>query len=187
MSLVNVKFIAKLQNLNVWQILEICNFDFVLLWHGIWYESIHVVWVTMGRRGYSQNTGALVVLVEFWMNYYWWDDNIQNDGWDPPSSFSILNTITDAVTAELAQINTLRSRQNGCHFAYDKAIFLNENCCILIQTSLKFVSNGPTNNNPALVQIVAWCQTGDKPLYELMMTWLLMQICTTWPQWVISS
>ena len=27
----------------------ICDFDFVLLWHGIWYESI--VWVIMGQRG----------------------------------------------------------------------------------------------------------------------------------------
>ena len=45
-----VKVIAKFQNLNFWQLFEfkICNFDFVLLWHGIWHESI--VWVIMGRR-----------------------------------------------------------------------------------------------------------------------------------------
>ena len=40
---------------------QICNFDFALFWLGIWYES--VVWVIMGRRGYSQNAGVLVVLV----------------------------------------------------------------------------------------------------------------------------
>ena len=55
-----VKIIAKLKNMNFWQFFVICNFDFVLLWHGIWYESI--VWVIMGRRGYSQNA---VVLVEW--------------------------------------------------------------------------------------------------------------------------
>ena len=44
-----VKVIAKFQNLNL---------DFVLLWHGIWYESI--VWVIMGRQGCSQNAFVLV-------------------------------------------------------------------------------------------------------------------------------
>ena len=33
----------------------------VLFWLGIWYESL--VWVIMGRRGYSENAGVLVVLV----------------------------------------------------------------------------------------------------------------------------
>ena len=26
---------------HIWQICGICNFDFVLLWHGIWYESYY--------------------------------------------------------------------------------------------------------------------------------------------------
>ena len=44
----------------------ICNFDFVLLWHGSWYECI--VWVIMGQGGgYSQNAGVLFVLVFFVM------------------------------------------------------------------------------------------------------------------------
>ena len=35
----------------------------------------------------------------------------------------------------------LRLEQHGCHFADNifKQIFLNENCCILIEISLKFV------------------------------------------------
>ena len=53
-----VKVIVKCLNLNFWQIFGICNFDFVLLWHGIWYKCI--VW---GSGGYSQNAGVLVVLV----------------------------------------------------------------------------------------------------------------------------
>ena len=41
---------------------EICNFDFVFFWLGIQYDSM--VWVIMRRRGYPQNAGVLVVLVE---------------------------------------------------------------------------------------------------------------------------
>ena len=35
-----------------------------------------------------------------------------------------------------------------------------------IKISLKFVPRGPINNIPALVQIMAWRQSGDKPLSE---------------------
>ena len=57
-------------------------------------------------------------------------------------------------------INTLRPRQNGRHFADDifKWIFLNENVWIASKISLKFVPQGPINNIPALVQIMAWRQ-----------------------------
>ena len=51
-----------------------------------------------------------------------------------------------------------------------KYIFLNENNRILIQISLKFVPRSPIDNKPALVQVMAWCQTGSKPLPELMLT-----------------
>ena len=49
-------------------------------------------------------------------------------------------------------------------------IFLNENDRILIQISFKFVPRSSIDNKPALVQVMAWCQTGDKPLPELMET-----------------
>ena len=83
-------------------------------------------------------------------------------------------------------VNTLRPRQNGCHFADDifKCIFLNENVWIPIKISLKFVPKGPINNIPALVQIMAWRRSGDKPLSELMMSSLPTHICVTRPQWV---
>ena len=66
----------------------------------------------------------------------------------------------------------LRPGQNGRHFADDifKCIFLNENVWIPIKISLKFVPKGPINNIPALVQMMAWRRTGDKPLSEPMMT-----------------
>ena len=38
-----------------------------------------------------------------------------------------------------------------------------------LKFSLEFVPNGPINNKPALVQIMVWHQTGDKPLSEPMM------------------
>ena len=40
------------------------------------------------------------------------------------------------------------------------------------------------NNNPALVQMMAWRQSGDKPLSEPMMVNLLTHICVFRPQWV---
>ena len=49
---------------------------------------------------------------------------------------------------------------------------------------LRFVPKGPINNNPALVQIMAWHRSGDKPLSEPMMVSLLTHICVTRPQWV---
>ena len=78
----------------------------------------------------------------------------------------------------LAVVNTLRPRQNGRHFPDDifKWIFLNENVWIAIKISLKFVPNGLINNIPALVQMMAWRQSGDKPLSEAMMVYLLTHI-----------
>ena len=83
-------------------------------------------------------------------------------------------------------LNTTRPRQNGRRFADGtfKSIFLNENVIISIKISMKLVPKGPINNNPALVQIMAWRRSGDKPLSEPMMVSLLTHICVTWPQWV---
>ena len=47
-----------------------------------------------------------------------------------------------------------------------------------------FVSKGPINNIPALVQIMAWRRPGDKPLSEPVMLSLLKHICVTRPPWV---
>ena len=51
-----------------------------------------------------------------------------------------------------------------------KCIFLNKNDRVLIQISLKFVPRSPIDNKLALVQVVAWRWTGDKPLSEPMLT-----------------
>ena len=85
------------------------------------------------------------------------------------------------VKRRLENFNTLRPRQNEQHFADDifKRILSNENVWILIKISLKFVPKGPINNIPALVQIMAWRRSGDKPLSEPMMVSLLTYICVT--------
>ena len=96
---------------------------------------------------------------------------------------SILKNI---LAKHLLQINTLRPRQNGRHFADDifKCIFLNENVWIPIKISLKFAPQGPINNIPALVQIMAWCRSSGNPLSGPMMVRLPTHICVTRPQWV---
>ena len=83
-------------------------------------------------------------------------------------------------------LNTLRPRQNGRHFADDifKCIFSNENVWISLKIKLKSVPKVRINNIPALVQIMAWCRLGGKPLSEPMMGNSLTHICVTRPQWI---
>ena len=47
---------------------------------------------------------------------------------------------------------------------------MNEKFCISIRISLKFVPEGRIDNDSPLVQVMAWCQTCDKPLPEPMLT-----------------
>ena len=58
------------------------------------------------------------------------------------------------------------------HFPLDKmaAISQTKKFCILIKISQKFVPKGPTDNNPAMAQTMAWCQIGTKPSSEPMLT-----------------
>ena len=68
----------------------------------------------------------------------------------------------------------LTSAQNGHHFVDD--IFNNilwiENNFILIEILFKFVPDGPIDKKLALVQVMAWCRTGTKPLSEPMMAYI---------------
>ena len=64
---------------------------------------------------------------------------------------------------------------------------MSSNAWIQINISLKFVSRGPINNIPTLVQIMAWRRPGDKPLSEPMMVSFLTQVCVTQHQWVKTS
>ena len=51
-----------------------------------------------------------------------------------------------------------------------KCNILNENVWSEITILLKVAPLCPIDNKSALVQLMAWCQTGDKPLAEPMMT-----------------
>ena len=53
-----------------------------------------------------------------------------------------------------------------------------------MRISLKFVPQSPINNISALVQVMAWSRSGNKPLSEPMMVSLLTHICITLPQFV---
>ena len=53
-----------------------------------------------------------------------------------------------------------------------------------LKISRKFVPEGPINNIPVSVQIMAWRRPGDKPLSETMMVILPTHKCITRPQWV---
>ena len=83
-------------------------------------------------------------------------------------------------------INTLRQTQNGCHFPYNifKCILLNENCCILIKISLKYVPEGPINTIQCWFR--SWLGTSQATSHYLNQWWLslMTHICVTRPQWV---
>ena len=93
-------------------------------------------------------------------------------------------TLYDIHVIRHQYVNTLRLRQNGCHFADAtiKCIFLNGNAWI--KTSVKFVPKGPINIIPAFVELMAWRRPCDKPLSEPMKVKILTHTCVTRPQWV---
>ena len=81
----------------------------------------------------------------------------------------------DQKPADFANIfNSSPPGQNGRLFADDIfiCIIVNKKFRILVKISLKFIPKGPIDNNLALFHIMAWRQIGDKPLSELMQTWL---------------
>ena len=106
----------------------------------------------------------------------------KDDHWKSPN---LPNTCRRPDTSCRYSVNTLRPRHNGRHFPdIFKCIFLNENIWIYINISLKFAPKGPINNILALVQIMALCRPGDKPLFEPVMVRLPTHICVNRPQWV---
>ena len=72
-----------------------------------------------------------------------------------------LSIITDTVNSSLLDKMAANLADN-----IFKCIFLNENDRILIKVSLKYIPRTQIDNTPALVQVMAWRRTGDKPLPE---------------------
>ena len=69
-------------------------------------------------------------------------------------------------------LNTLRLRQNGHHFADNilKIIFSNKNSVFFFNWNFTEISSWGFNwQISSLVQIMAWCWIGDKPLSEPIM------------------
>ena len=124
-------------------------------------------------------THSFIILTSSWSS---WTTHVKKVVWKP----AFHSNLVWAAKMWWAWLNTLRPRQNGCHFADDTfhPIFVNENVRIAFKFSLEFVPKGPINNIPALVQIMAWCHPGNKPLSEPVMVSLLTHICVTRPQWV---
>ena len=108
---------------------------------------------------------------------------------DSASMYPFNTPTTPIATLTETSFNSLRPRQNGRHFPDDifKCIFFNENVWNSLKISWKFVPNNWINYIPALVQIMAWRRSGDKPLSGPMMVILPRHICVTRPQWVNTS
>ena len=72
-------------------------------------------------------------------------------------------------------LNSSPPGQNGGHFAdyIFWCFFLNENVRNWIQFWPQFVLNGPIDNKPALIQVIAWHRTGDNLLPEPMLTQII--------------
>ena len=75
----------------------------------------------------------------------------------------IWDTIVTIMTS--LQCSALRPKENGWHFAnyIFKLIFLYGSCCIWINVSLKVVLKDAISYKLALVQIMAWSRTRNKP------------------------
>ena len=71
------------------------------------------------------------------------------------------------------ELNTSRPRKNDRYFADEifKCIFVNEIFLISNESSFRYVLLGLIDNNPALVQIMAWRRADDKLLFEPMMAY----------------
>ena len=70
-----------------------------------------------------------------------------------------------------------------------KCIFLKENTRISIKMSLKFVPKVRINNIPVLVQTMAWCRPGNKPLSEPLMVeftdvYMRHSASVSWKIWI---
>ena len=80
-------------------------------------------------------------------------------------------------------LNSSPPEQNGCHFADDvfKYIFVDEKSS---QILLKFVPEGPIDNNTALVQVLGTRQAASHYLNQCYLPSSLMHICGTRGRWV---
>ena len=69
-------------------------------------------------------------------------------------------------------LNTSPPRQNGCYFTADifKCIFMNKNFVFRFKSHWNLFLRAQFNNKSVLLQVMAWCRIGDKPLSQPMIT-----------------
>ena len=98
---------------------------------------------------------------------YWWFLPISTHCWEIWNQDS-----SQLFFSCLLKVNSSPCGQIVYHFADDifKCILIAEKFCIAIQISLKFVPTGRIDNKLTLVQVIAWCWTGNKPLPEPRLT-----------------
>ena len=90
-----------------------------------------------------------------------------------------LNYTNTGTTQEMLCVKTLSLRQDGHYF---QTTFWNTFSSMKtfefwLKYQLMFVHRGLSDNKSALIWEMAWCQTGDRPLSEPMMTKFTMHIC----------
>ena len=148
----------------------------------IWFIALPLKFILYNRSYLGYRTGIPRVNHQWTVILMYLESRLNFDNF--ACWFYIGNPITGRQV-----VNTLRPRQDAHRFPDDtfKRIFLIENVIILIKISLKLVPNGPIDNIPALVQIMARRRPGDKPLSEPMMVRLPTHICVTRPQWGLNS
>ena len=93
--------------------------------------------------------------------------------WKESNKADLKNNLTHGVRDKMASIPQTK---------LSKAFSGKKMLGVSIKISLKFVSKCPINNILPLVQIMAWCRPGEKPLSEPMMIILLTNVCVTRPQ-----
>ena len=83
-----------------------------------------------------------------------------------------LTNISTICDIPVSRINSSPHVQNSRRFADDisERIFMNENVWIWIKISLKVVPMGLIDNKWALVRVMAWRWSGDKPFSETVLT-----------------
>ena len=120
----------------------------------------------------ATNLSSVFIFCLIWLYFdYCFGEVCSGDLIDTQSVLVV--TACSSVPSRCQAINSSPHGQNGCHFANDifRCIFVNGKFCILIKISQKFIPKCQIDN-PALVQIMAWRQIGNKPLSEPMLTHL---------------
>ena len=81
----------------------------------------------------------------------------------------MMPTLSSLVPLEFRTTNHAVNRRRANYFNTLKplddtgnCIFMNKNCCILIEISLKLVHKGSIDSKPSMVQIMAWQQLSEK-------------------------